>query len=84
VYKAQGCEWRKVFLILHKDHSVMAYRELLYTAVTRAAKEMVVIAKDFMIEKAIKTQRIKGNSLADKIEFFNAKVSMDVPVKCYK
>jgi exodeoxyribonuclease V alpha subunit len=84
VHKAQGCEWRKVFLILHKDHSIMAYRELLYTAVTRAAKEMVVIAKDFMIEKAIKTQRIKGNTLADKIEFFNAKVSLDAQVKCYK
>lgn len=84
VHKAQGCEWRHVFIILHKDHSIMAHRELLYTAVTRAAKKVYLIAKDYMIDKAIATQRVKGNSLADKIEFFNAKIALDAPVKCYK
>lgn len=84
VHKAQGCEWRHVYIILHKDHSIMAHRELLYTAVTRAAKKVVLIAKDFMIEKAISVQRIKGNSLADKIEFFNAKISLEDNIKCTK
>ena len=84
VHKAQGCEWRNVYIILHKDHSIMAHRELLYTAVTRASKKVILIAKDFMIDKAIATQRIKGNSLADKIEFFNAKISLDQEVRCYK
>ena len=84
VHKAQGCEWRHVFIILHKDHSIMAHRELLYTAVTRASKKVYLIAKHFMIEKAIATQRVKGNSLADKIEFFNAKISLDKQVRCYK
>lgn len=84
VHKAQGCEWRNVYIILHKDHSVMAHRELLYTAVTRASKKVILIAKDFMIEKAIATQKIKGNSLADKIEYFNAKISLDKAVRCYK
>jgi ATP-dependent exoDNAse (exonuclease V) alpha subunit len=62
----------------------MAHRELLYTAVTRASKKVYLIAKEFMIEKAIKTQRVKGNTLADKIEFFNAKISLDSTVRCYK
>ena len=62
----------------------MAYRELLYTAVTRASNKVILIAKDFMLNKAIKTQRIKGNTLADKIEYFNAKISLDAPVRCYK
>jgi exodeoxyribonuclease V alpha subunit len=84
IHKAQGCEWRHVFIILHKDHSIMAHRELLYTAVTRASKKVYLIAKEFMIEKAIKTQRVKGNTLADKIEFFNAKISLDSTVRCYK
>ena len=84
VHKAQGCEWRHVYIILHKDHSIMAHRELLYTAVTRASEKVILITKDFMIDKAIATQRIKGNSLADKIEFFNAKISLDQEVKCYK
>lgn len=84
VHKAQGCEWRHVYIILHKDHSIMAHRELLYTAVTRASKKVILITKDYMLDKAIATQRIKGNSLADKIEFFNAKISLDQEVKCYK
>ena len=84
VHKAQGCEWRHVFFILHKDHSIMAHRELFYTAVTRASKKVYLIAKDFMIQKAISTQRIKGNTLKDKIEFFNSKISMDKVVRTYK
>lgn len=72
VHKAQGSEWRKVFIILHKDHAVSLYRELFYTAVTRARTKVTIIAKDAVIEKAIKNQRIKGESIADKIEYFNA------------
>lgn len=84
VHKAQGCEWRHVFFILHKDHSIMAFRELFYTAITRAAKKVYCITKDYMVEKSTQNQRIKGNSLADKIEYFNAKLSLDAQVKCYK
>lgn len=72
VHKAQGCEWRKVFIVLHKDHAISLSRELLYTAVTRAREECVIIAKDQVIERAIATQRIKGDTLADKIEYFNS------------
>lgn len=72
VHKAQGCEWRKVFILFHKDHSVMAFRELLYTAVTRAREQCIVITKDFMIRKAIENPRIKGNSIEEKIEYFNS------------
>lgn len=72
VHKAQGCEFRKVFLLLHKDHGVMLFRELLYTANTRAREFMVTVAKDWIIEKAIKQQRIKGNCLQDKLEYFNS------------
>lgn len=72
IHKAQGCEWRTVFLVLHKNHSVMAFRELLYTAVTRSRERCVIFAKDFMVKKCIDTQRIKGNSLEEKIEIFNS------------
>jgi len=72
IHKAQGCEWRKVFIVLHKDHSIMAFRELLYTAVTRAREHCIIIAKDFMIKKAIENPRIKGNTIAEKIEYFNS------------
>lgn len=84
VHKAQGCEWRKVFFVLHKDHSISAYRELLYTACTRAREQLVLIAKDFMIEKAIKTQRIKGNNIAEKIAYFNSGTTLDAGIVCTK
>ena len=84
VHKAQGCEWRKVFIILHKDHSVMAFRELLYTAVTRAREQCILITKDFMIAKAINNPRIKGNSIEEKIEFFNSGILDIGNVYCTK
>lgn len=84
IHKAQGCEWRKVFIVLHKDHSVMAFRELLYTAVTRAREQCIIIAKDFMIEKAVKNPRIKGNSIEEKIEYFNSGLHDIGTVYCTK
>jgi ATP-dependent exoDNAse (exonuclease V) alpha subunit len=84
VHKAQGCEWRKVFLLLHKDHSIMAFRELLYTAVTRAREQVVIIGKQFMVDKAILNPRIKGNSIREKVEFFNANQQMREGVLCEK
>lgn len=84
VHKAQGCEWRKVFLILHKDHSISAQRELLYTAITRSRVQCNIIAKDFMIEKAIKSQKVKGNSLAEKIAYFNSGITLDYGISVTK
>lgn len=85
VHKAQGCEFRKVFIIFHKDHNVMLSRELFYTAETRAREEICLIAKDWVIDRAIKTQRIKGNSLEEKIEYFNSgAVEMLGTVRCTK
>jgi hypothetical protein len=87
VHKAQGSEWRKVFIILHKEHAVSLYRELFYTAVTRARTKVTIIAKDAVIEKAIKNQRIKGNTIKDKLEYFNSGVNTSMerePVYAYK
>ena len=83
VHKAQGCEWRKVILVLHKDHSILAFNELLYTAVTRAAKQVVIVGKKFMVAKAIATRRIKGDSLREKVEYFNANLAQS-HISCLK
>ena len=72
VHKSQGSEWRRVFLLFHKAHSTMLSRELLYTAMTRAREELVIVARPELITKAIRSPRIKGNSLAEKIEYFNS------------
>lgn len=75
VHKSQGSEFRKVFLMLHQSHATMLSRELLYTAVTRAKEELYIICEPESMEKGIKSQRIKGNTLAEKAEFFKGKVT---------
>lgn len=74
VHKSQGSEWEKVFLCLHQSHATMLQRELLYTAVTRAKKELFVICEEDSFEKGIKSQRIKGDTLEEKAQYFKGKL----------
>lgn len=84
VHKAQGSEWRKVFILMHKDHAIMLFRELFYTAETRARTKVVVISKDYIVDQAIANQRIKGNTLKDKLAFFNSGINDTISVNCTK
>ena len=78
VHKSQGSEWRKVFFIAHQSHATMLQRELLYTAVTRAKEELYVICEPETFTKGIASQRVKGNTLAEKAEFFKGKIESGV------
>ena len=73
VHKSQGSEFRKVFVCLHHTHSKMLSRELLYTAVTRAREELYIICEPDSFVKGIETQRVKGNTLEEKAEYFRGK-----------
>jgi ATP-dependent exoDNAse (exonuclease V) alpha subunit len=84
VYKAQGSEWRKVIFLMHKDHSVLLFREAFYTAFTRARTQVTLITKSYIIDETIKRQRIKGNSLKDKLAYFNSGINDVVEVRCTK
>jgi ATP-dependent exoDNAse (exonuclease V) alpha subunit len=59
--------------MFHHKHNVLMCRELLYTAITRAREELVIICEPTHFQKAVETQRIKGNTLAEKAEFFKGK-----------
>lgn len=74
VHKSQGSEWRKVFFLLHNSHATMIQRELLYTGVTRAKEELYIICEPDTFTKGILGQRIKGNTLAEKAEYFKGKL----------
>ena len=80
VHKSQGSEWRHAFFTMHDCHSALLCREILYTAITRPKEVLVILAQDHVLDKAIATQRIKGNSLAAKIEYFAGYLDQDVPV----
>ena len=75
VHKAQGSEWRKVFFVCHQSHATMLQRELLYTAVTRAREELYCIVEPETFVKGIESQRVKGNTLEEKAEFFKGKLT---------
>ena len=74
VHKAQGSEWNRVYLCLHHSHATMLQRELLYTAVTRARKELIVICEADSFVKGITRQKIAGLSWQEKAEYFKGKV----------
>lgn len=73
IHKSQGSEWRKVFLYLHQSHNTMIQRELLYTAVTRAKEELYVICEPETFTQGIVNQRVKGDTIEEKAEFFKGK-----------
>jgi len=75
VHKAQGSECRKVFFITGHCHATMCSRELVYTAITRAAEELVILCDPLMLAKAAAKPRIKGDTLAAKLEFFTQRFS---------
>ena len=83
VHKAQGSEWRKVVLVIHKNFKVLLFRELIYTAMTRAKEELVIVDMSNALDGALASQRIKGNSVKEKIEWFNSKLTLteDCPVQ---
>lgn len=74
VHKAQGSEWTKVFFLLHSSHATMLQRELLYTGVTRAKETLIVVCEQDSFTKGIISQKIKGNTLAEKAEYFKGKL----------
>lgn len=70
VHKSQGSEYRRVFFITHASHSNMLFRELIYTAVTRAKEELYVICPPSIFVAGITSQRLPGKTLEDKIAAF--------------
>lgn len=83
VHKAQGSEWRNVIVALHESNGskTLLYRELLYTAMTRAVNRLDIFAQEFTIPKAVRNPRMKGNTIADKLEFFaSGYLDLEVPL----
>lgn len=72
-HKAQGAEWRKVYIILHHVHAGMYSREWLYTAMTRAREECFILARPAALQKCVSRAVIHGVTLAEKAEFFKGK-----------
>lgn len=77
VHKYQGSEAQNVFLVLHQQHQAMCSREMLYTAVTRARRRLHIICEFTTFERGVQSQRIKGDTLEEKADFFKGKANKD-------
>jgi exodeoxyribonuclease V alpha subunit len=56
IHKAQGSEYPAVVIPLHTQHFVMLQRNLLYTAVTRGKKLVVLVGNQKALEMAVQQQ----------------------------
>ena len=59
VHKSQGSEYQAVILPMLSRHFVMLQRNLLYTAITRAKKLMVIVGSRKAIAIASKNDKVQ-------------------------
>jgi exodeoxyribonuclease V alpha subunit len=65
IHKSQGSEFGQVIVIVPPDGSRLASRELLYTAVTRARNELVVVGTWSAIEASVRRRVSRSSGLRD-------------------
>jgi len=65
VHKSQGSEYGTVVVVLPPPTSPLATRELLYTAITRARRRVVVVGDDAAVRAAVERPSIRMGGLAE-------------------
>ena len=70
IHKSQGSEYPAVIVILHTQHYVMLQRNLLYTAITRGKRLVLLMGVPYAIDQAIKTNTVRERrtSLSDRLQ----------------
>jgi exodeoxyribonuclease V alpha subunit len=61
-HKSQGSEYDNIIVLL--NNSILLNRNILYTALSRAKKKIILMSEPYVLTKAIKT-KLKRNSLLD-------------------
>jgi exodeoxyribonuclease V alpha subunit len=69
IHKSQGSEYPAVVIPLHTSHYVMLYRSILYTAVTRGKKLVIVVGSRKALGMAIRNVRVerRNTGLKDRL-----------------
>jgi len=63
IHKSQGSEFERVVVVLPPPESRLATRELLYTAVTRAQKSVVLVGTEESVRSAIGRRVVRASGL---------------------
>ncbi|MBU1238988.1 ATP-dependent RecD-like DNA helicase [Myxococcota bacterium] len=77
IHKSQGSEYPAVVIPLHTQHSIMLQRNLLYTAVTRARKLVVIVGSQKALRLAVSNnfQVVRNETLSSRL----AQIPADSP-----
>ena len=74
IHKSQGSEYPAVIIIVHTQHYVMLQRNLLYTALTRGKRLVLLIGVPYAVDQAIQTNTVRERrtSLAERLSLVTA------------
>ncbi len=69
IHKSQGSEYPAVVVVLHHQHYIMLQRNLLYTAITRGKRLVVIVGSRRALARAVRnaTQRRRYTRLAERL-----------------
>ena len=59
IHKSQGSEYPAVIVLIHTQHYVMLQRNLLYTAITRGKKLVLLVGVPYAVDRAIGTNVVR-------------------------
>ncbi|MFW5425930.1 MAG: exodeoxyribonuclease V subunit alpha [Methylophagaceae bacterium] len=68
IHKSQGSEFDKVHIVLAEEESLLLTKELLYTAITRAKKQVMLLCSEAILTKTVMTQHQRETGLARLLE----------------
>lgn len=74
IHKSQGSEYPAVIVIIHTQHYVMLQRNLLYTAITRGRKLVLLMGVPYAVDQAIKTNTVRERrtGLVERLQNLNS------------
>ena len=72
IHKSQGSEYPVVILPLHTSHYMMLYRSILYTAVTRGKRLVIVVGSRKALAMAVRNVRVEERNTGLKEKLIDA------------
>ncbi len=70
VYKSQGSEYDNVLFVLPNDFSYLLNNNIIYTAISRAKKNIIIYGKIDILIKSIETDNLKFNNIINRLKIF--------------
>ena len=67
IHKSQGSEFRRVLVVLPDGPSALLSRELIYTAITRARKQVILLGSEETITSGIEKRIERASGLHDSL-----------------